>query len=194
MDKEYLTSLTNEIYRLTLFFPKKEPLRYKLRELAGNILTNLVTLLESDDVKSRDIAFEIKRNIDPLDSFFEVIKGQNWVSPEDVSAVQEKYSVIKQEVDRFISNIEKEEVSSNENIPQKENLVAGFASLNTRQRKIIDLLRNKEKIQVGEAQESFPRITKRTLRRDFDALTKMGALKRVGKANLTFYKLADKEI
>jgi len=40
MNKENLTQITNELYRLTLLFPKKEPLRYKMRELADDILAN----------------------------------------------------------------------------------------------------------------------------------------------------------
>ena len=39
MDKDFLIQLTTELYRLTLLFPKKEPLRYKMRELADEILT-----------------------------------------------------------------------------------------------------------------------------------------------------------
>jgi len=43
MDRSFLIQLTNEIYRLTLLFPKKEPLRYKMRELADDILANFLT-------------------------------------------------------------------------------------------------------------------------------------------------------
>ena len=38
MNKDFLLKITNELYRLTLLFPKKEPLRYKMRELADDIL------------------------------------------------------------------------------------------------------------------------------------------------------------
>ena len=38
IDKNLLIELTNTLYRLTLFFPKKEPLRYKMREVASDIL------------------------------------------------------------------------------------------------------------------------------------------------------------
>ncbi len=193
MDKEYLIKITNDIYRLTLLFPKKEPLRYKMRELADNVLTNLMSIIEGDELKYRDLVFEIKKDIGSLDSFFEIAKEQNWVNLDAVSEIQEKYQVIKEEIDKFSLNIEKELLPEKE-IIEKRVPVLDFADFNVRQKKIIDLLNEKEKMQVGDAQESFPQVTKRTLRRDFDFLTKKGVLKRVGKANLTFYKLADKEI
>lgn len=193
MDKEYLIKITNDIYRLTLLFPKKEPLRYKMRELADNVLTNLMSIIEGDELKYRDLVFEIKKDIGSLDSFFEIAKEQNWVNLDAVSEIQEKYQVIKEEIDKFSLNIEKELLPEKE-IVEKRVPVLDFADFNVRQKKIIDLLNEKEKMQVGDAQESFPQVTKRTLRRDFDFLTKKGVLKRVGKANLTFYKLADKEI
>jgi len=40
MDRNSLIQATNNLYRLTLFFPKKEPLRYKMREVANDILTH----------------------------------------------------------------------------------------------------------------------------------------------------------
>ena len=43
MEKKFLLQFTNELYRLTLLFPKKEPWRYKMRELADDILANFLT-------------------------------------------------------------------------------------------------------------------------------------------------------
>ncbi len=192
MDKEYLTKITNDLYRLTLLFPKKEPLRYKMRELADNVLSDLILIIEGDN-KSRDLVHEIKKNIEPLDVFFEIVKDQNWVTPDTVSELQDKFMVIREELEEFEKTLENELVTEKESIIMKKEKVVEFSSFNPRQKKIIEILKNKEKIQVGDAQKIFPKITKRTLRRDFDSLLKQGAVKRVGKANLTFYHLADNE-
>jgi len=177
MDRDYFTNLTNDLYRLTLLFPKKDPLRYKMRDLANNILANLTMILERDNHK--EYVEAIKRDIGPLDSFFEVAKGQNWVSLDDILDVQERYTVIKEEVDRF------------EETPKK---VLSLEGLNKRQKKIVEILGAREAVQVNDVQIVFPDITKRTIRRDFDALVKNGLVKREGKANLTYYKLADNEL
>src|SRR4030042_6519234 len=74
MDKEFLIQLTNKLYSLTLLFPKKEPLRYKIREVATNFLTN-----------------PNKEELETLNSLFEVALVQNWVSPSDVLLIKEEY-------------------------------------------------------------------------------------------------------
>ncbi len=193
MDKEYFTNLTNDLYRLTLLFPKKEPLRYKMRELADNVLGSLMMILEGDEKNYEEHISEIKRNIAPLDGFFDVAKKQNWLSENDVSDIQERYGIIKEEIEKFEKeslNQEKEEIREEKTV--EPTLV--LAELNIRQKKIVELLAEKGKVQVNDVQVSFPRVTKRTLRRDFDVLTKRGMVERLGKANMTFYKLADKEL
>jgi len=189
MDKEYLIRITNDLYRLTLLFPKKEPLRYLMRELADHVLTNLVSIIEGDSVNYRVLVLEIKKDVESLDSFFEIVKDQNWVSPDSVDEIQEKYKVIKEEICQFEMVTEKPA-----KVVKREVAVPSLAVFNSRQKKIIDLVKEKEKMQVGEALEFLPQVTKRTLRRDFDFLIKQGVLRRVGRANMTFYKLADKEI
>ena len=42
MDKNNLIEITKKLYQITLFFPKKEPLRYKIRELADDVLDNFL--------------------------------------------------------------------------------------------------------------------------------------------------------
>ncbi|MGB3988826.1 MAG: DeoR family transcriptional regulator [Minisyncoccales bacterium] len=178
MDREYFTNLTNDLYRLTLLFPKKEPLKYKLRDLADNVLANLVLILEGDEKKFDSYIHRIRENIGPLDSFFEVVKKQNWVSQDDINDIQQKYQVIKEETDRF-EKIEKPVFA---------------VDLNKRQSKIVEILKKEERVQVNDIQTVFPKVTKRTLRRDFEALIKSGMVKREGRANMTYYKLADNQL
>lgn len=193
MDKEYLTKITSDLYRLTLLFPKKEPLRYKMRELADNIVTNLILIIEGNTDKYRDFIEEIKKNIEPLDVFFDIAKNQNWVNSDDVSIIQDKFLVIKEELSEFESRLN-EKNNFSEKQESKKKPVVSLASFNQRQKKIIEILKKKNKIQVQDAQVVFPEITKRTLRRDFDFLLKADVIKRSGKANLTFYHLADNDI
>ncbi len=193
MDKEYLTQITNDLYRLTLLFPKKEPLRYKMRELADNIVTNLVLIIEGNVGKYQEFIDEIKKNIEPLDVFFEIAKNQNWVNSDDVLNIQEKFLVIKEELAQFEQQLRGREKSFKKEKTEREPVIS-LASFNSRQKKIVDILKRKEKVQVQDVQDVFPEITKRTLRRDFDSLLKAEIIKRSGKANLTFYHLANRDI
>lgn len=221
MDKDYFTNLTIDIYKLTLLFPKKEPLRYKIRELADNILENLIMILDGDEERFEEYIYQINRNIRPLDSFCEVAKKQNWVEESEITDIQEQYEAIKLEIEKFKAEnplevakntnfseesegiqkdrgiirrgAEKRTIDSNE---EKLNnyLSPSLVYLNSRQKKIVELLGKKDKMQVNEVQFAFPKITKRTLRRDFNYLSEKGFVEKMGKANMTFYKLADNEI
>ena len=47
MNKKDFIQLTLDLYNLTGYFPNKEPLRYKIRGLANDILSNLILLISN---------------------------------------------------------------------------------------------------------------------------------------------------
>jgi len=166
MDKEYLITLTRSLYRLTLLFPKKEPLRYRMRELADEILADLISNSNSKD--------KVSKKLEILDSFFEIVNVQNWIAKDVILLLQREYSKLKG--DLFSSN--KEEDSN--------------SILNERQSKILEILKEKEKVQVWEMKNVFPQVSKRTLRRDFEKLVNEGLIERIGEKINTFYQLKDR--
>lgn len=197
MDKEYSVDLTTRVYNLTLLFPKKEPLRYQIRRLANNILANFISILQGNIKNPKDLLSNTERKLEILDGFFEVAKTQNWVSPKDILEVQEEYSKIRKEIDKF-DKFQKKEVKK-KTVQKKEKSsfldLEEFSeefSLNERQEKILDILRQRKKIQVHHVKEILPDISKRTLRRDFEFLLKQGLVERIGERSNTFYKLSFK--
>jgi len=199
MDKNFLIQLTNELYRLTLLFPKKEPLRYKMRELADDILSDSLRITLVRPVRgtngSRTNSYEYTNtnkndsskkfneeryryirdaveNLEVLDGFFEVAKNQNWVSPSEILKLQLEYSKVREELKKTP-------------VPQNNNNTPPDA----RHQKILEVLKEKGKAQVWELKKIFPSITKRTIRRDFRYLLKQGLIERFGERNETFYKI-----
>ena len=155
--------LTNNLYKLTLLFPKKEPLRYKIREVADDILAN-----------PKEKYFEI------LNIFFEVAKAQNWVSQSEISAVKKDYDNLREAI-------------KNQK-PEKEETEVGIREVSARyfadrQERILTILKEKGRAQVWEIKEVFPKVSKRTLRRDFESLLRQGAVERIGERNNTFYQI-----
>lgn len=193
MDKNSLTQLTSSLYRLTLLFPKKEPLRYKIRELAVEILENSVKLKSSNP--SAKVIPEILKDIKTLDSFFEVAKNQNWVSPQDILNLKKEYSILKEELEKALKaqkflqeksdKIEKKEAEFPERtIGTRGRLVSKNPA---RQQKILEILKQGRKVQVRDLKTIFPAISKRTLRRDFEKLVSQGFVERIGEKQDTFY-------
>ncbi len=178
MDKNHLIQLTNNLYKLTLLFPKKEPLRYKMRELAVDILAN-----------------RTEKDLEILDSFFEVARAQNWVQAVEVLKVQEEYNKMKAEIKKntksppekpeLLEKPGKETIESHP--PQIASPITGGAG--SRQEKILEFLKENGRVQVWQVKQVFPEVTKRTLRRDFESMLKQGIIKRVGERNETFYQL-----
>jgi hypothetical protein len=195
MDKNYLLHITNELYRLTLLFPKKEPLRYKIRGVANDILAGMMSSMVSEqnlqpiELKTLE---KIRGNLEVIDGFFEVVKSQQWVKHAEILNLQEEYGKVKGYLLRQNGLLEeiKEVDEKTEPLPleipaQKENGV----TIPERQQKIIKVLEEKGRAQVWEIKKVFPDVTKRTLRRDFENLLKEGVVERIGEKNNTFYRL-----
>jgi len=190
MDREYIIKLTNKLYQLTLLFPKKEPLRYKIREVADEVLANSVSNPQPKK--------EILKELEILDSFFEVVKIQNWVKSEDVLEIQKEYCKMKDGLKGDLGTAEKiiqlppvkpcsREISLQGKVEAQ--LTSNNGVISERKQKILEILKEKDRLQVWEVKKVFPEVTKRTLRRDFESLLKQGLIKRIGERNSTHYRL-----
>ena len=94
MDKKDLLALTIKVYKITLIFTIKDPLRYKIRDVANRILENFISL-ESVNGDNFFILNEIKKDVEVLDSYLEISKWQNWVSYFDILNLKNEYVKIK---------------------------------------------------------------------------------------------------
>jgi len=196
--KNQVIELTNALYRQTLLFPKKEPLRYKIREAADDFLENIVEweVLNSPNPggfstggisKRKDLVFELEKSLELIKSYFNVVKWQNWVSYFDILKIEQEYNKIgdyfkNQTIFLFPEKEKEKPVTTKEKKPLKY--------LDSRKQKILEILKKQEKAQVGEIKEIMPNVSKRTLRRDFDILLKQGLVRRIGESNSTYYKLS----
>jgi len=211
MEKKQIIDLTNKVYRLTLLFPKKEPLRYKIREIANDILTFSINWESLNSLnpgkyasnlkeRKKETIFNLEESLDVIHNYFEISKWQNWINYFEILEIQEEYDKIKKELYEEIKKIEIEEKTNEiQNIP-KNNLIEekdiqtdnNFIEKETRKEKIIKILKKVEKIQVGEINKLFPDVSKRTIRRDFQKMLNQGIIERIGEKNTTYYRLKNR--
>jgi DNA-binding transcriptional ArsR family regulator len=196
MNKDYFIKLTSSVYRVTLLFPKKEPLRLLVRETANDIMTDILTVLQSDITKSRELIERLEARIDVMVGYLQVAKDQDWVSSFEIIQIEEEYNKIKEEILEISEAFEMSDImqrgSENEEvIMNKETLMPVMAnvSLTGRQEVIIRLLKEHETLQVKEVQKVLSNVTKRTLRRDLKDLVDKGKAERIGQGNETVYRL-----
>lgn len=169
MDRDFLIKLTNDIYGLTLLFPKKEPLRYKIREIADNIL-----------------AKPNEKDLEILDSFLEVAMAQNWAKASGLLAIQKEYANLRGGLKKTTSSDQGAIIELGPRyLPQNQPV----SEKTERQEKILAFLKESGRVQVWQVKQVFPEVTKRTLRRDFEKMLGQGLIERVGERNATFYQL-----
>lgn len=193
MNRNELIELTIKVYRLTLLFPKKEPLRHRIRETADDILEIVsgLEVINSPDyliftgVENKKAVFELEKNIGIIGSYFEIAKWQNWASYFDILEIQEKYDIlrgkIKERIGEKYQDVGKADRKLGANREEKK--------LAPRKEKIVTFIKKSDKVQVGEISKILPDVSKRTIRRDFRELVEQGVIERVGEKNSTFYRL-----
>ena len=170
MDKDYLIKLTLAVYKVTDIFPKQEPLKFLIREKANQILSD--TILKEKIEK-------IRKDTEIINSYLEIAEKQDWVDELNFLVLKREYAKIKE-------GLKGKKVISNPKDPKPAN---PYGILSERCRKILEILRQKEKAQVWEFKKIFPEVTKRTLRRDFEFLLKQELIDRAGENNNIYYKI-----
>jgi hypothetical protein len=202
MDKSFLVQITNELYRLTLLFPKKEPLRYKMREVADAVLANFLTDYNPPTTlppSAGPSTGPLSTDLEVLDSYFEVAKSQDWVKSAEILNLQKEYSNLRERSKKTEINTDnlveiqprlgKEDKSSFSPFAAARVIEEPVLGVSLRQEKILGVLKEKGRAQVWEIKQIFPQVSKRTLRRDFENLFKNGIVERIGERNDTFYRL-----
>ncbi len=183
--------LTNDLYRLTILFPKEEPIRIKTRSLADDILTDMITILTGGSDEKVEAARNAQRKISILESMLEIAEDQKWIKEEEFEDVKKRYVSIRKELELFNKSAKKKKDPEEEPLRKERQSSGGkVTSLNARQKKILELLENSVKLQVQDViDELDEEVTKRTVRRDFKKLMKLDFVERLGKANLTYYRI-----
>jgi Fic family protein len=192
MDRDYIIKVVLAVYRVTDVFPDKEPLKNLIREKANQILADLILEAEKE---------ETNKNVNLIRSYFEVAKGQGWLDETNFLVLEKEYNkiseILKEDKEVKKKEVKKEEVKKEKREEVKETVKTKEekkenGELTKRARKILEILKEKEKIQVWELKRIFPDLTKRTLRRDFDSLLRLGLVERRGAHNNVYYILSDR--
>jgi len=104
--KERIIAITLALYKVTDFLPEKEVLRYKIREMANDILADLVCL-ETE---------ETGKKINILIAYFQVAMLQNWIGKKNFLVLEREYQDIKQEIEEIEQTEEIQEIQKIEEI------------------------------------------------------------------------------
>lgn len=201
MDKHYLIELIVALFGITEGWDKDELLGLKLRNLAGEILESFILISAENpgmEVRSRLLSLENEFENALVEArrqriierrAFIFLKQEYEKVRRAAKSVHEPWRIRAESLNRAESETPLEKKSRE--YSQKENLQKrALSGLNQRQEKIVELLAEKKEAQVSELKEFFPKVSKRTVRRDIDALLERDLIVRRGKWNDVFYTLA----
>jgi DNA-binding transcriptional ArsR family regulator len=191
--QEEIIKLTNAVYRVTGVFPEKEPLQEQIRQKANALLADFIGSSPKTLDKER-----IFRQIDVLLAYFSIAEQQNWVNSKNFAILAREYKKIRDSVNDFVPKSALKELKTAKKTEILEKTVEKpltpavptKTSLNpsSRQKKIVELVRNKGEISLSELRDTFSGVCPRTLRRDLRALASNGVLDRIrqGRENVLF--------
>ncbi len=197
MDKDFLIRLTVALYKVTDRFPEEEPLKFSMREKANEVLADFILISHGSDYvigeRRAEIIEQVLKNIDILKGYFEIAGRQAWVNLKNFQILEAEYGRIEEEVERneHIEIIPKKKGKQKEQEETEDSAKSSLDNIKSKRSKaILRVLKDKGEAQIGDFKKNFPRVTKRTLRRDIENLLQAGFVERVGDNSGTSYKLA----
>ncbi len=189
----HIIKLTVVLYKVSDFFPTKEPLKFLIRKKADEILANLI-LLEKDPCTKNtgEEANQIVCDIEVMKAYFQVAEIQGWVKKENFAVLEKEYNEIEESIKPFLISQEKKADAPKDSEPQPKRFKQNESGLDLGKKrcgKIIEILKQRKTVQVKDLKDAFPTVSKRTLRRDFEYLLQKGFVERIGDSNNTLYQL-----
>lgn len=176
MDRDFFVKVVFGTHKVADLLPDKEAAK-QMKECGNQLLGDLLLFCEANPVtieQKRNILPRTLRKIDALQKNLMEAEGMGSgkVDPKNFFILQKECAKIPNILISFLEQQKPETLEYN---------------FSMRQKKILELLKNKEKTQVWELQKVLPEVTKRTLRRDLDSLLALNLIERKGEWNNVFY-------
>ena len=204
MDKGFFIKLTFAVVKVLDASPDDKELKRQIQESAEGILVDILLIAENASLsleQKRTTAARTLERIDALLQRFSEARKKGMTDQANIVVLEREYAKVKAWVEGFAAALpQKQEEQAN--IPRlpartREESITNIQpvsklpaprKLSDRQRRILEILQNKEKVQVWELQKVFPQVTKRTLRRDLDDLLQQNLVERKGEWNSVSYQ------
>lgn len=202
--------LASAIYLITGFFNDLEPLKWKLRNLASEMVSFAVSL---DDVNLKDknvVNSEVRNLILKVAKYFSVAKNAGLVSADNNDLMQmelKKYTNALAHITSFsdflrieptkskVENAEETLMISDkieQKSPEKPLKAFGAVSVkkNSRQSIIIGTLKRKKEIMIKDVSPLISGCSEKTIQRELSSMVHAGVLKKTGEKRWSRYSLA----
>lgn len=163
---ERVLELVLAVYRVTKLFPEGEVLIGQIRETANRILNELILGNQKESIQQ----------IEVLLNYFKIAQAENWIKSINFAILIREYNQLLEEI-KLIKN------------PISQKQVRKIDGLNKRQEKILNYIKNKNFVKLGELCVLFPKSSPRTIRKDLNEMAKRKILFQQGRGRSSIYKI-----
>ncbi|MBX4195716.1 hypothetical protein KW796_02040 [Candidatus Parcubacteria bacterium] len=213
MESKRTEKLVSAIYLLTSFFDEKEPMKWRLRELGGRMISlrdNRNTVLEIVSLltvaKNAGLISDTNHEIIHRE-FSQLVTGNPTLSDFLKADEREIYKAISAEKPEkleqkepqkpsfYISSSVRETGIIKDKTPRdhreapKDGVVA--VKKNSRQNVILSVLRKKKEIMIKDVSPLIEGVSEKTIQRELLAMVSSGILKKEGEKRWSRYSLAE---
>ena len=182
-------NLCMAVYRLTALFSEegKQSLAGQLKESANSVIAKIAEAQgHSKNTEKQDLLTISCGKIEETLSHLSVARGLKQIKEDNWRILDREYRLLREEIKSQIRELTKgKSVKSASVSPKKKNLALEI--LNERQQKILDYLKENEKINLAQVIEMFPKIGSRSLRRDISILCQRKLVAKLGNGRNVFY-------
>lgn len=179
MDKDFCVALVFSTHRVADLLPNKEGMKKAANALLSDLLLfcddNPITVEQKKNILPRTL-----REIEAVQNLLNQQKNARNIDPRNFLVLEREYAKIPS---ILMGHLESHKDQQEQESPKQT------AALSRRQKKIVEVLGQKGKVQVWELRQALPEVTKRTLRRDLDNLMEQGVVEREGEWNSVAYRL-----
>lgn len=167
MTKDFNIKLVLAVYKVTELFPKEATLKNDIRILSNEILAGLDNDSDSLSQKIKDIKV-----------LFSLAEAENWVDSRNFLVLQREYD----KIDGLINAGKPVEKSFSSPIRYSK-------KTKERQGRILDIIKENQRVKLGDLMRSFPDLNRRTLLRNLDDLSQSGLVVKDGNGRGSCYIL-----
>ncbi len=202
--------LASAVYLITGFFNDLEPIKWKLRTLATEMIS-LSILFNGENVKDKEITIaELRGFVLQISKYFSVARNAGLISADNNHLMQEelkKYSNALGYPTSFsdflntdssksrVANIEKtliirDKIESKSSEKSLGMFGAVSVKKNSRRSIIIGILKRKKEIMIKDVSPLINGCSEKTIQRELSNMVHSGVLKRIGEKRWSRYSLA----
>jgi len=194
-----IQKITDAIYRVTDLLSDKEPMKWEVRNRAVLVFTNVISLRGKSFAEKNNAIHETKELINQLSALLSLFAESGTISSVNFEILKDEYGAVKkfisqekQEQDFIKFNLDEPKKSLPQPIGQTNGHSIGHigsSSGKTRKDKILEIIKAKGEVSIGELSSVFAECSEKTVQRDLLEMVAKGVLKKEGDKRWRRYSL-----